>query len=358
MFNPDEPLFLQWHITDACDLACRHCYRGARVPDLELADLKRILENFIDLRRFLPQRKARVQLAGGEPLISRHLYDLIQLIVSAGLHVRILSNGQTIDAGVARRLKDCGCAIMQISLEGGEASHDAIRGRGTFARALQAAEHLRRNDIQVTFAMTLSRVNAADVPEVLALALNAADRVGFHRLVPCGRGRDLQAELLAPEELEAVFETIWQFKQAHPELDIPLRDPLWKPFVRCPEPDEYTSGCSAGYAGICVEANGDVLPCRRLPIVLGNALRDSLRELWDCEQMRQLRDRSCLQGRCGACQLKQRCGGCRAIPYAIHGQALGEDPQCFYRPSLAERWLRRASQYVHDRNAKESLDGG
>ena len=190
--------------------------------------------------------------------------------------------------------------------------------------------------------MTLSKQNLADIPAVLELTRQHADRVGFHRLVPCGRGAQLADSMVTPSELKSAYETIWGYKQKGPSPDIPLRDPLWKPFFACLQPDRFVSGCSAGYGGLCIDANGDVYPCRRLPLPLGNALSRPLAELWQSEPMEALRDRSRLKGRCAHCPLQWQCGGCRAIPYALSGDYLGEDPQCFYRPSIVERLLRRA----------------
>lgn len=335
-FSPGEPFFLQWHVTDRCNLACRHCYREAPKAELGLPDLRRVWENFLDFVGAVPHEKARVQLAGGEPMLSPHLFEVLNWAASAGLSARILSNGVLIDRQAAANLKAHRCGIVQLSLEGMAETHDSIRGPGAFAKVLNAAKLLREAGIQVTFAVTLTKASAAEVRGLLNLASKSADRIGFHRLVPCGSGKDLAAAMLSPAELRAAYDRIIRFKQGNPKLDVPLRDPLWKPFFRCVKTTPYADGCSVGFCGICVESDATVYACRRMPIPVGNALKTPLAELWESELMEGLRDRDRLKGRCGGCALRWRCGGCRAIAWALTNDPWAEDPQCFFRPSMME----------------------
>jgi AdoMet-dependent heme synthase len=341
-----EPFFLQWHLTDRCNLQCGHCYREAEKSQLSLADLRRVFDNFLELRRCLPQDKARVQIAGGEPLLSPHLFSVLKMISAAGIQSRVLSNGTLIDEHVAREMRSCGCGIVQISIDGTSESHDALRGQGTFDKAIAAADLLRAHGIQVTFQVVLSRANAQQIEALFAIAVEHADRLGFSRLVPCGAGASLLHEMLSPRELLEAFRHIRTLKRAHPKLQVPLRDPLWHSLAECLHLSRDIGGCSAGCGGICVDSDGSVYPCRRLPIVIGNAVRDSLVDLWQTPLMTSLRNRDRLGAACGKCQLRWQCGGCRAIPYALSGDPLGADPQCFYRPTLYERFLRAAAARV------------
>ncbi|MBI5625035.1 MAG: radical SAM protein [Elusimicrobia bacterium] len=336
-FRSGEPFFLQWHITDRCNLSCGHCYRQGAKTEPSLADLRAVWENLLDLRRSMPQDKARVQLAGGEPMLSPHLFTVLDWAAEAGLQARMLSNGTLIDRKAAGELKAHACSIVQLSLEGMEDAHDAVRGEGTFEKVLEAARCLREAGVGVTFAVTLTKASAADLAGILALAERFADRLGFHRLVPCGSGKAMKDSMLSPAELKKSFDLIHGFKAEHPKLDIPLRDPLWKPFFRCAEQGREADGCSAGYCGICVDADAAVYACRRMPIPLGSALKTPLAELWESPEMEALRDRDRLKGWCGRCPLRWRCGGCRAIGWALTDDPMAEDPQCSFRPGLMER---------------------
>ncbi|MBI5882992.1 MAG: radical SAM protein [Elusimicrobia bacterium] len=352
-FNPGEPFFLQWHITDRCNLSCRHCYRDKPKPDLSAPDLARVWENLLDLRKAMPQDRARLQIAGGEPMLSPHLFEVLDWAASAGLQTRMLSNGVLIDQQAAADLKAHGCAIVQLSLEGMAETHDFIRGHGAFEKVLDAARLLREAGVGVTFAVTLTKAGAADLPQLLDLASRTADRIGFHRLVPCGTGKGLAAEMLGPAELRSAFELIQRYKQEHPKSEIPLRDPLWKAYLTCTQISRYADGCSAGYGGICVESDGTVYACRRMPIPLGSAVTTPLTELWESRHMTGLRDRDELKGHCGSCPLSWRCGGCRAIAWAMTGDHLAEDPQCFFRPSFTEKLGWKALALAADLKSRE-----
>lgn len=337
LFN--EPFFLQWHLTDRCNLRCRHCYRDEQKEDLSLEELRNILHQYVNFLAYLGKR-GRVQFCGGEPLLSPHVYTIIGECTRLRIPTRILSNGTLITADMARRIVDSGCRLVQVSLEGEEKVHDAIRGQGSFQRAQQGIEAARTAGIQVTVAMTVSCENRDQVMAVARFAEEHADRVGFHRLVPLGNGAEMRDGILTPPELQAMMEEIHHFKKgAH--IDVPLRDPLWRAYFNpraggC----NGVSGCSAGYNGLTVESNGDVYPCRRLPIVLDNIQERSFQEIWHSEILEQLRDRDCLKGRCGACRLRWLCGGCRGIPYALTGDYLGEDPQCFRGDSILPRFFQ------------------
>jgi len=358
MGAPAEPFYVQWHLTGRCNLACRHCYQDQVPSDLSLDELQRVFGSVVAFRGSMPGRRFRLQFTGGEPLLSPHLMPVLDLAAGAGFQARVMSNGTLIDARVAAALAAHGRPIVQVSIDGRRETHDALRGEGTFVRAIAGADRLREQGLQVTFAMTLGRHNVADIPAVAALAREHADRLGFHRLVPCGRGRVLGAELLSPAELRAAFAVILEQKRASPGLDMPLRDPLWRPFLSCFGGAGQVGGCSIGYHGLCIDATAEVYPCRRLPVRLGNALRDSLTDLWQDPTLEALRDRARLKGRCGRCLLQWQCGGCRAIPFALNGDMLAEDPQCFYSPTLRERLARRLHRAAESCLAPDRTGGG
>lgn len=306
----------------------------------------------------MPQEKARVQIAGGEPLLSAHLFFVLDLIHRAGFQSRLMTNGSLIDGRMARGIRDHGCRIVQISIDGDEKAHDTLRGHGHFRQAIEGARLLRECGVQVTFSMTLTQDNHATVGSVFQLAQRESDRVSFHRLVPCGRGAELKERLLSKEEIQSLFGEIWKQKGLSDGVEVPLRDPLWKPFLRhlCLEP--HVDGCSIGYGGICVDSNGDVYPCRRLPIILGNALSDELTEIWHSVPLSQMRDRNRLKGRCGGCGLRWKCGGCRAIAWATSGDPLAEDPQCFLQLSAGERLGFKLVNWMNQKAYADCSSGG
>lgn len=124
----NEPFFLQWHLTDRCNLSCRHCYRDEKKTDLDIIILQEILDEYV---RFLQTigRKGRIQFSGGEPFLSSHLFNLIHFAKEKHLPTRILSNGTLVTRAVAEQTYQAGCRLVQVSIDGLEDTHDRLQGQ-------------------------------------------------------------------------------------------------------------------------------------------------------------------------------------------------------------------------------------
>ncbi len=341
-----DPLsfFVQLHLTARCNLRCRHCYQteaaGEELTTAEVRDLIAEVRDTIQAWQetyglaFAPA----VSLTGGEPFLRRDLFEIVRDFHEAGFAVAVLSNGTLVGEAAARRLADLGVRAVQVSLEGREPVHDDIRGPGSFHAALRGVDHLIAAGLTVTANMTLSRLNAAEVlPLAQLVAARGVQRLGFARIVPAGRGCELREAALSAEETGRVYREI--AAAAVPGLEFVTGDPLascvlWPPAID-PGLSIPAGGCAAGLAGITVLEDGTILPCRRLPVAIGNVRRDSIRELWATSPvLARLRSREEYRGRCGTCPRWAACRGCRAIAWASSA-ARGEedlcadDPQCF-----------------------------
>jgi radical SAM protein with 4Fe4S-binding SPASM domain len=311
-------------------LSCRHCYQDSGRESLGREELDRILEGYAGFLHRLG-RKGRIQFTGGEPFLSEHLFGLIRSAANRRIPVRVLSNGTLVTQEIAARLKEEGCGPVQVSLDGLRDTHDSMRGEGSFEKALSGINALREAGVETVVAMTLSQANSAEALDLARLVEAMADRIHFSRLVPMGQGRSLSGECLSSKELKRLMTSLLAFRR-RARIDLPLRDPLWKALFKPPARCSLcVSGCAAGFNGLAVDADGEVYPCRRLPISMGNILEQPWREIWEAPLMQALRDRNRLKGRCGQCRLRWVCGGCRGIAYAVSGDPLAEDPQCFFR---------------------------
>jgi AdoMet-dependent heme synthase len=330
--------FFQWHLTERCNLRCTHCYQaGGRTDELSTDEALGFIDeaattvaDWSELYglSFLPA----FNITGGEPLLRPDLFILLEELKERKIDVHLLTNGTLVDKRSADRLRKAGIATVQVSVEGGEPVHDGIRGRGSFRAALAGVKNLVDVGLEVTLNMTLSRHNAGSVGEMVALAENSgARRLGFSRLVPAGRGRTLLAEGLAREEVAELYQRIFSLETGKVKLVTgdPVAAQLQLPTTGdCGETPQ--GGCAAGLFGITVAADGTVMPCRRLPLPIGNIKRDSIRAIWaSSEILTRLRSRERYQGKCRRCDRWALCRGCRAIAYAHAGDFLGEDPQCF-----------------------------
>jgi radical SAM protein with 4Fe4S-binding SPASM domain len=281
------------------------------------------LRQFVGLRDSLRIRRMWVQLTGGEPLLHPEWAGLLAL-VSSMFSTRMLTNGTLIDADAARLLAQH-CESVQVSFDGCRQEHDSWRGEGSFDVAMAGLLALESAGVTRTARMTVARNNQHCVERLL-------DELGPHihgfnvsRIVPVNG--------LVPEQpdRDAYRRIIYRLYGAHfADSRVRLRDPFFGVLMKVDYQDCRFFGCSAGISNLCVTETGDIYPCRRLPIPLGNVGTTSLREVYENHPLVvALRERR-LSGKCGGCEDRLICGGSRCIAYALTGDPLAEDPGCIY----------------------------
>ena len=336
---------IQWHLTEKCNLKCLHCYQtGLDQDELSPEEVKDTIREIIDTLNiwrtaygldFSPS----VNITGGEPFLRKDLFDVLTLFIDEGFDAYLLTNGILIDSEKANRLSHIGVKGVQVSIEGPEEVHDSIRGRNSFAASIRGIKHLLDAGLEVTLNATVSRLNSEHLVDMAGLASGlGVRRLGFSRLVPSGRGNSLTGEMLEPVMVRELYEKIFSIVPEN-GLEIVTGDPVASQFrnnTNETAPDNIPlGGCAAGVSGLTIMPDGTVVPCRRLPVPLGNIRKDSLREIWSSSKvLNALRTRSMYRGKCGSCTKWSNCRGCRAIAY-FHSMANGKgdilapDPQCF-----------------------------
>jgi radical SAM protein with 4Fe4S-binding SPASM domain len=345
---------IQWHLTERCNLRCSHCYQtGAAGPELTLPEVRQGLDEIAGMfdawadaysLSLLPS----FNITGGEPLLRTDILEVLGELRRRGFPAYLLTNGTMVDRQKARLIKDADVKGVQVSIEGCEEVHDSIRGPKSFDRATEGVEHLLDAGLTVTLNVTLSRLNAGTMKKVVLLASHlGVQRVGFSRLVPAGRGTGLLSQMLPPREVQKLYADLFSLDISN--LEIVTGDPVASQMrarnsakkngkraeIETGSEGLPAGGCSAGVAGLTFLADGTIVPCRRMPIPLGNLRTDPLREVWALSPVLEaLRDRKRYKGRCGSCERWDTCRGCRAIAYACakaRGEEdfLAEDPQCF-----------------------------
>lgn len=329
-WNFGSVFWLQLHITDRCNNQCTHCYLHQKRKDLDRQGIDHILTSYA---QFLSsqQLKGRLQIAGGEPLLSPHLFYLLDEAAKRKIPVRILTNGLAVTAQLSRDLKDHGVDIVQVSVEGGREAHEQMRGLGTYQRTKAACRLLTEANIEVTVAATLHQGNRNALQALASEFACSARRIHGARLVPIGEGEELKGKLLTKGQWRMMMrEGHEQTCQAElPELL--LKDPTWaglRMSGRAARGLMTIEGCSAGYMGLCIDTDGTAYPCRRLPLAIGNIFEEDFTDLLAAPLMQRLRNRDALSGQCGRCGLRWQCGGCRAVAYAVHHELMAADPQC------------------------------
>ncbi len=333
--------YFQWHFTARCNLRCRHCYQGGNFEEeLSLKDLL-VIANHLDSVLSAWRKRGRISLTGGEPFCSEDLlFHLVSFFDrSPNIDViSILSNGTLIDYPTARRLASfVHLREVQISLDGGSAdTHDAIRGRGAFVRAVNGILALKRAGLAVSIMFTLNRGNMHEIEAVIELARDLdVEGITVERVTQIGNAQRYDLALSQTEVREAYRRVAEKKRELREQSKLTIRTgrPLW-----CLIDPSLGGVCPVGFACLCVLHEGTVLPCRRLEIPLGNVLRDGIFQIWYTSPVLwELRDRTKRPQLCQCCEFFGKCGGCRAAAFAATGDYLGADPHCWKGTVACER---------------------
>jgi len=354
MYCPKSMVF-QWHITERCNNRCGHCYQeDYSEEELQFKDLMKILNQFKDLLNLWSKAKGHcvrghVRVTGGEPFVREDFLDLLDVISRDREYFSfsILTNGSFIDANMARRLRRLHPASVQVSIDGAESTHDKIRGYGDFDRTVSGVKHLVREGIYTAISFTAHRANFREFADVARLGRRSgAARVWGDRLVPWGAGKAFKERVLTPTETREFFEIMhnasieanrWWFRwfkfKWFKQCEITMHRALQflvvggKPYH-----------CAAGDTLVTVQPNGDLYPCRRMPIRVGNLMETRLAELYyKSDLLRALRDRYRISEGCQGCFYARLCrGGLKCLSYSMTGNPFNADPGCWHAGRMPE----------------------
>ncbi len=345
------PLVVSWNLTRKCNLKCSHCYINATKTELKdelnTDESKGLIDQIVRVSRPL------LILSGGEPLLRKDVYEIIRYGNEKGLRMGLGSNGGLINRKAAAKLKEAGVATVSISLDSHMSSqHDEFRGvAGSWQKAVDAVKVLRENDILVQVNTTLTQQNYAQIDDIMTLS----EQIGvenFHLffLVPTGRGAKIAD--ISPAMYENMIRNTFAKVGRHKLNVRPSCAPQFMRIAKDMGLDmrQWIRGCIAGMYYCRIYPNGDVTPCPYLPVKLGNIREQSFKEIWfKSPVFRAIRNPDTLKGKCGECDFKTLCGGCRARAYglssdfidycgdlheptALKGDYLAEDPWCLYQP--------------------------
>ncbi len=339
----DFQFFIQWHLTERCNLRCRHCYQGTeKVREMTASEIKREIDGATRMFQAWEEEHGitvspSIHFTGGEPLLYKRLWDVIGYARGRGFRVAVMTNGCLVTKEDAKRAVDLGIDDIQISLEGPPDLHDSIRGKKSFEATARGISKLVGAGNRVSANVTLSRINADQIEKTVDTAREmGCYAIGFSRIVPCGSAKALLDQFLTPQELKTAYRKINSLN-CH-SFQVLSGDPLSGMLSETEPPVECSltlSGCSAGFSGVTITSDGSVMPCRRIGLSAGNVKKKSLRDIWASSRLLwSLRRRESYSGRCGRCSRWASCRGCRAVAYAYssaqrHPDLFADDPQCW-----------------------------
>ena len=330
-FRVAETFTLQWHVTQACDLRCAHCYDRSERTELGTTEGIRILD---DLYGFCRDRHARGQVtfSGGNPLLRPDFLELHRAARERGFPVGILGNPAP-RGRVEEVLGNGSLEFFQVSLEGLPEHNDAVRGAGHFSRTLAFLDVLRDLGVYSMVMLTLTRDNLDQVLPLADVLRGRVDGFHFNRLSPVGEG----ARLLLPDggSYASFLGRYLEQRERSPFLG--LKDNHFNTVLRRRDSELFGGctghGCGAAFNFVSLLADGEVHACRKFPSLLGRLPGATLGEVYDSPAARRYRS-GC--SACAGCRLRAVCGGCLAVSAGVgHDPFLARDPFCTFAEAPA-----------------------
>jgi radical SAM protein with 4Fe4S-binding SPASM domain len=366
-----------WESTAGCNLECVHCRRLDVSRDLMKTDLS--TEQAAAFIRTLPETgRPILVLSGGEPLFRPDIFELAEVARSVDIPTALATNGTIMNDEIARKIISTGIKRVSVSFDGPDApTHDIFRGAGAFDLSVVGVKLMRKYGISVQINTTIAQHNVRKVDDTYKLALDlGADALHIFMLVPVGCGMELSPDImLNDEEYERTLNWIYdrslegklhlkatcaphyfrvmrqRAKQdgkpmpasAHPHKNMgPMGHPSGVAHAHSGHPGDHgmkadmtamTKGCLAGQSVCFVSHEGDVFPCGYLPVSSGNIKSTPLPTIWKQSKVfHNLRHDETLEGKCGVCEYKKVCMGCRARAFSESGNYLAEEPNCGFTP--------------------------
>lgn len=345
-----SPKWIAWEITRRCNLRCVHCRSSSQLeveghPDFSLDEAKRVLD---DIRSYA---SPVVVLSGGEPLLRSDVFDIAAYGTGLGLRMCLATNGSLVTADTCRQITKSGIKMVSLSLDGSTAAvHDDFRNQpGAFEGVMNATRLFNAHNIDFLVNSSFTKRNQDEAPKIHQLVKSLGATAWYlFMIVPTGRGEEIMAELIPPDEYEAMLNWHYDMEKEEDELLVrPTCAPQYYRVVlqRAKEEGEKfkrrtlkfstggSKGCLAGQLICMIDVDGNVLPCSYFPLPAGNIRTQSFREIWEQSPLfLEMRDFAGYKDHCGRCEYLNVCGGCRARAWAVTGDYLAGEPFCSHRP--------------------------
>ena len=299
-------------------------------------------------------------ITGGESLLRKDLFEIIGYARKVGMNASIITDGRlldnkTLEAVIRNEVK------VSISIDGGEVTNDAIRGKGAYAASLKSIELLSREKLLNCLVYTLANVdktatnvNEKDFVDVLGLAERYGARwVIYHGMIPYGNDEANRKACPSAAQYEWAWNKLYDLRSVYKgKPDINVYYPSFARVAKQRGIADWDNWFNHFFLGRCffgkfmsIAENGDAIPCSYNDAYrFGNVKTQSLQSIWNAMQngefFTKVRDKANLKGKCGVCEYKDICGGCRTSALYLTGDILGPDPQCAYIPKVLRENLQ------------------
>jgi radical SAM protein with 4Fe4S-binding SPASM domain len=305
--KPSAPYRMDLAITYRCNNDCSHCYnaRSRSYSELNTQAWLQILDKVWE------QGIPHVVFTGGEPTLRQDLPELIRHAEKNGQITGINTNGRRlVDRGYLERLIDSGLDHVQITLEShSPAIHDdLVNSKSAFHQTIRGLENSLNSPLYVMTNTTLLKKNSQELEQTLIfLAKLGVPTVGLNALIYSGKGVTVGTGI-AESDLPELLKIAQEITDANNQRLIwytPTQYCLFDPMML----SLGIKGCTAARYNMCIESNGDVIPCQSYYHPVGNILKDEWNSIWNHSLCVKLRERSELPQKCFGCSLLPECGG-------------------------------------------------
>ena len=332
-------LLMQFHITGRCNLRCKHCYRTeGDVEPLGFDDVINVIEQYKSLRlRYNDchgiNAKGQINLTGGEPFVREDVCDILDYMGDNrdSFSFGILTNGSFIDDDTIQCLRKNEVSFVQLSIDGDCRMHDNLRAPGDYERTFKTASLLEKSGIITYISFTANTENYKYLPTVAKECRRLGiTKLWSDRLVPIGTGSEMSDLTITRELMDDYIGCLKKArggritKLLYPKTQVTMNRALQ--FLNS---DGNLYSCSAGDSLVTVDEFGNVMPCRRMPVICGNVSEASLEEIYfESDVFKKLRQKN-IPEECRGCIYDIYCrGGARCQSYAAYGDFNLPDPAC------------------------------
>jgi radical SAM protein with 4Fe4S-binding SPASM domain len=305
--RPSAPYRMDLAITYRCNNDCAHCYnaRPRDYPEITTTQWKHILDRLWEIG--IPH----VVFTGGEPTLRDDLPELIAHAEHNGQITGLNTNGRRLsDRRYLDTLIEAGLDHVQVTVEShlSEIHDQMVCTKGAWKQTIAGLRNTLDSPLFVMTNTTMLSVNSPYLAGTLDfLAESGVPTIGLNALIYSGRGLTVNNGL--PEgELIKLLEIAREKTAVHGQRLI-----WYTPTQYCNfdpmQLDLGVKGCTAALYNMCIEPNGDVIPCQSYYQALGSLLTDSWNSIWNHSLSIRLRERQYIPSKCSSCSLLAECGG-------------------------------------------------
>ncbi len=321
-----HPILALIHITNECNLTCKHCYARKGNCYIDFVTFKDMLDQLQNLGTKM------LHLSGGELFLNPDVFKIIEEVCSRNLYMEITTNGTLLNEDILKELYKYNISKVVISFDGAtNTTHDFIRGTGNYEKSLKNLKMGINIGLQMAVNFTVMKQNFDEIDNFIDIFSKFDLKfINFRRFIPTG---ELNKHfVIASHEYLELFRKIYNYRKIDKRIALggePHKN-LFEARLFEKAKRLRDGGCSAGRYFISIDPNGDIMPCGFLPIVVGNIYRSEIEDVWkNSDVLLKLRERKNLQSKCGNCSSNFLCGGCRADAYANSGNYLETDTLCW-----------------------------